>query len=90
MGISDHLSCLPRNVYVGQEATISTLHGTMNFQNWKKSMTRLYYHSAYLTYMQSTSCQMLGWMKHKLESRLLGEITTTSDMQMIYHSNGRK
>ena len=33
---------------------------------------------------------MLGWMKHKLESRLLGEITTTSDMQMIYHSNGRK
>ena len=37
---------------------------------------------AYLTYMQSTSCEMLDWMKHKLESRLLGEITTTSDMQM--------
>ena len=90
MGLSDHLSCLPRNVYVGQEATISTLHGTMNFQNWERSMTRLYYHPAYLTYMQSTSCKMLGWMKHKLESRLLGEITTTSDMQMIYHSNGRK
>ena len=39
-------------------------------------------HPAYLTYMQSTSCKMLGWMKHKLESRLLGEISITSDMQM--------
>ena len=37
-------------------------------------------HSAYLTSMQSTSCKMLGWMKHKLESRLLGEISITSDM----------
>ena len=36
----------------------------------------------YLTYMQSTSQEMLGWMKHKLESRLLGEISITSDMQM--------
>ena len=41
----------------------------------------MYCHPAYLTYMQSTSCEMLGWMKHKLESRLLGEIIT-SDMQM--------
>ncbi|CAN0239157.1 unnamed protein product [Rangifer tarandus platyrhynchus] len=39
-------------------------------------------HLAYLTYMQSTSGEMLGWMKHKLESRLLGEIPITSDMQM--------
>ena len=39
-------------------------------------------HPAYLTYMQSTSCEMLGWMKHKLESRLPGEISITSDMQM--------
>ena len=39
-------------------------------------------HPAYLTDMQSTSCEMLGWMKKKLESRLLEEITTTSDMQM--------
>ena len=40
-------------------------------------------HPAYLNYMQSTSCKMLGWMTHKLESRLLGEIPTTSDMQII-------
>ena len=40
-------------------------------------------HPAYLAYMQSTSCKMLGWMKHKLESRLPGEISITSDIQMI-------
>ena len=40
-------------------------------------------HPAYLTYMQSTSWKMLGWLNHKLESRWLGEISTTSDMQMI-------
>ena len=43
----------------------------------------VYCHPAYLTYTQSTSCEMLGWMKHKLESRLPGEISITSDMQMI-------
>ena len=42
----------------------------------------VYCHPAYLTYMQRTSCKMLGWMKHKLESRLPGEISITSDMQM--------
>ena len=41
-----------------------------------------YCHPAYLTYMQSISCEMLGWMKNKLESRLLGEISVTSNMQM--------
>ena len=42
----------------------------------------IYCHPAYLTYMQSTPCKMPGWMKHKLESRLPGEISITSDMQM--------
>ena len=42
----------------------------------------VYCHPTYLTYMQDTSCEMLGWMKHKLESRLPGEISITSDMQM--------
>ena len=42
----------------------------------------VYSHPAYLTFMQSTSCKMQGWMKHKLESRLLGDISITSDMQM--------
>jgi len=43
----------------------------------------VYCHPAYLTYMQSTSCEMPDWMKHKLELRLRGEISITSDMQMI-------
>ena len=42
----------------------------------------VYYHPTYLTYMQSISCEMMGWMTHKLESRLPGEISITSDMQM--------
>ena len=42
----------------------------------------VYCHPVYLTYMQSISCEMPGWMKHKLESRLPGEISMTSDMQM--------
>ena len=48
----------------------------------KEYVKAVYCHPTYLTYMQSTSCKMLGWMKHKLESRLLGEISITSDMQM--------
>ena len=43
----------------------------------------VYCHPAYLTSMQSISCEMIGWKKHKLEPRFLGEISTTSDMQMI-------
>ena len=43
----------------------------------------VYCHLAYLTSMQSTSSEILGWMNHKLESRLLGEIATISDIQMI-------
>ena len=49
----------------------------------KEYVKAVYCHPAYLTYMQSTSCETLGWMKHKLESRLPGEISITSDMQMI-------
>ena len=48
----------------------------------KEYFEAVYCHPAYLTYMQSTSWEMLGWRKHKLESRLLGEISITSDMQM--------
>ena len=48
----------------------------------KEYIKAVYYNPAYLTYMQSTLCEMPGWMKHKLESRLLGEISITSDMQM--------
>ena len=48
----------------------------------KEYLKAVYCHPAYLTSMQSTSCEMLDWMKHKLESRLQGERSITSDMQM--------
>ena len=49
----------------------------------KEFIKAVYCHIAYLTYMQSTSCEMLGWMNNKLKSRLLGEISKTSDVQII-------
>ena len=52
------------------------------FKLGKENIKVVYYHPAYLTYMQSTSCEMLGWMKHKLGSRLPGEISITSETQM--------
>ena len=52
-------------------------------QSEKEYIKAVYCHPAYLTYMQSTAWEMLGWMKHKLESRLLEEISINSGMQMI-------
>ena len=49
----------------------------------KEYIKAVYFHPANLAYMQSTSCKILDWMKHMLESRLLGEISITSDMQTI-------
>ena len=84
MGIPDHLTCLLRNLYTRKEATVRTGHETTDwFQIRKEYVKAVYCYPAYLTYMQSTSCKMLGWMKHKLESRLPGEISITSDTQMI-------
>ena len=62
---------------------VRTGHGTMDWLEIGKAVhPSIYCHPAYLTYMQSTSYEMLVWMKHKLETRLLGEISITSDMQM--------
>ena len=83
MGILDHLACVLRNLYAGQEATVRTEHGTTDwFQIRKGIWLGCICHPAYLTYMQSTSSEMLGGMKHKLEWRLPGEISVTSDRQM--------
>ena len=77
------LTCLLRNLYAGQEATVRTGHGTTDwFQIGKGICQGCILHPDYLTYMQSISREMLGWRKHKLESRLPGEISITSDMQM--------
>ena len=82
MGIPDHFTCLLRNLYAGQEATVRTGHGTADWFQRKEYVKAMYCHPAYLTYMQSTTLETPGWKKHKLESRLLGEISITSDMQM--------
>ena len=85
MGIPDHLTCLLRNMYVGEEATVIPGHGTTDWFQIGKGVRQgcIYCHPAFLTYMQSTSCEMPGWMNQKLESRLPGEISITSDTQMI-------
>ena len=83
MGISDHLTRFLRNLYAGPEATARTRYGTWTGSKLGKEYVKaVCCHPAYLTYMQSTSCEMLGWMKHKLVSRLLKEIPITSHTQM--------
>ena len=82
MEISDHLYCLLRNLYAGQEATVRTGHGTTDQLKIGKAVHQGYILLSCLTSMQSRSSEMSGWMKHKLESRLPGEILITSDTQM--------
>ena len=83
VGITDHLTCVLRNVYAGQEATVRTRHNG-SVPNWvpKEYIKAIYCHPTDLMSVQSTSYKMPGWMKHKLESRLQQEISITSDMQM--------
>ena len=67
-------------MYAGQEATVRTRPGTTGWFKIGKGVRQSYIcHLAYLTYMQSTYCEIPGWMEHKLESRLQGEISITSD-----------
>ena len=83
MGITEYVICFLRNLYAGQEATVRTKPGTTHwFQIGEEYVKAVYCHPAYLTYIQSTSCEMLGWMNHKLGSSLQGEISITSDVQM--------
>ena len=62
MGVSDHLTCLLRNLYAGQKAIVRTGHGTTNGSKLGKEYIKaVYCHPDYLTYMKSTSCKMPGW-----------------------------
>ena len=83
MGIPDHLTCL---LEICMQVKKQQLELEMEQQTGsklgKEYINAVYCHCAYLTYMLSISCKMLGWKKHKLESRLLGKISITSDMQM--------
>ena len=83
MGIPDHLTDLLRNLYAGQEATVRTGHGTTDWFQIGKSVSQgcissLCLFNLYAEYIMRNA----GWKKHKLESRFLGEISITSDIQM--------
>jgi len=83
MGIPDHLTCLLRNLDAGQEATVRTGHGTTDwFKIGKEYIKAVHCYPAYLTYMQSTSWETLGWMERKSKSTLPGEISITLDIQI--------
>ena len=75
-------SFLLRNLYAGQEATVRTGHETTDWFQIRKEVLQGCILSTYLTYMQNTSWEMLEWMRQELESRLLGEISITSDTHM--------
>ena len=83
MGIPDHLTCLLRNLYAGQEATVRTRHGTADwFQIGKGVRQDCILSPCLFNLYAEYFMKMLGWKKHKLESRLPREISITSDMQM--------
>ena len=69
MGIPEHLTCLLRNLYAGQEVTEPNMEQKTGSKLGKEYVKAVYCHSAYLNSMHSTSCKMLAWMKCKLESR---------------------
>ena len=86
MGIPGHLTCLLRNLYAGQEATVRTVHGKTDwFQIWEGVRQGCILSPCLFSLYAEYIMQNAGWMKHKLESRLLGDIEITSDMQMIPH-----
>ena len=83
MGVPDHLTCLLRNLYAGQEAPVRTGHGTTEwFQIGNEVHQGCILSPCLFNLYAEYTMETLGWMKHKLESRLLGEISITSDMQM--------
>ena len=83
MGIPDHLTCILRNLYAGQEATVRTGHGRIDwFQIGKGVRQGCILSPCLFNFYAEYIMRNLDWKKHKLESRLLGEISITSDMQM--------
>ena len=83
MGIPDHLTCLLRELYANQEATVRTLYGTTDWFKIRKGLRQDCILSPYLFNLYAEYVfEMLGWMNHRLQPRLPGEISITSDMQM--------
>ena len=84
IGIPDHLICLLRNLHAGQEQQLElNIEQQTGSKLEKECVKAAYCHPIDLISVQSTSCEMPDWMTHKLESKLLGEISTTIAVQMI-------
>ena len=83
MRIPEYLICVLRNLQVKKQQLELDMEQQTGSKLEKEYIKAVFCHPVYLTYMQSTSCEMLGWMKYKLESGLPGEISITSDTQMI-------
>ena len=82
MGVPDHFIYLARNLQIKKQQFEPDMKQWTDSNFWKEYGKSVYCHLACLTYVQSISCEMLGWKNHKLESRLLGEISKTTNMQM--------
>ena len=84
MGIPDYMTCLLRNLYAGQEATVRTGHGTTDWLQIGKGVHQSCILSPCLfSFYADYMIEMLDWMNHKLESRFQGEISTTTERQII-------
>ena len=83
MGVTDHITCLLRNLYARQAAAELDMEQQTGSKLGKEHIKTVYCRPAYLIYMQSIPCEMPDQMNHKLESRLPGEPSTTSNIQMI-------
>ena len=82
MGIPGHITCLLRNLYAGQEVTEPDTEQQTCSKLEKEYVKGVSCYLAYLTSVQSISSEMPDWMRHKIESRLPGEISITSDVQI--------
>ena len=92
MGILYHFTCLLKNLYAGQEAMVRTGHGAKSgSKSGKEYVKAVYHHPAYLTYMQSTSCKMPGWIKKaqvgiKIAGRNINNLRYTDDTTLMAES----
>ena len=91
MGILDHLTCLLGNLYAGQEATVRRGHGTTDWFQIGKGVRQGYFHPAYLTYLQSISCEMPCWMNEaqagiKIAGRNINNLRYADDTTLMAES----
>ena len=93
-GVTDHLTCLLRNLYADQEATVRTGYGTTDWFQIGKGVRQGYFHPAYLTYLQSISCEMPCWMNEaqagiKIAGRDINNLIYADDTTLLAESKDK-